>query len=266
VTLRNLKAEEGVIDIALQGSSSQRILTSIVGKKEGLQIASLARTEFCEVQVKGHEMVIARTGYTGEEIGYEVYVGGDSTRWLWKRLLEAGKPLGLTPCGLAARDSTRTEAGLPLYGHELAGSYGIDPFEAGFGSYVKLHKPFFIGRSRCASAYTDQTREIVRFEVETPGARPIRGDAAVIDRNGAFLGRVTSCISLGEAQVGLALLEKCEMAPETPITVLNPQHSRSEAGKLSSELTAGDRVSVPIPAKIISRFPEKDAMPQPAVD
>jgi len=266
VTLRNLKTEEGVIDIALQGPSSQRILTSIVGKKEGLQIAALARTEFCEVQVKGNELVIARTGYTGEEIGCEIYVGGDSALWLWERLLKAGKPFGLAPCGLAARDSTRTEAGLPLYGHELAGAYGIDPFEAGFGSYVKLHKPFFIGRAHCVSVYKNRTREIIRFEVETPGARPIRGDAAVIDRNGTYLGRVTSCVSLGDIQVGLALLDKCGMVPETPITVLNPQHGRSEAGKPSSELAAGDRVPVPIPAKIISRFPEKDAMPEPAVD
>lgn len=260
VSLRNLKVDDGVIDIALQGPRSQEIIDQIVGSRERLAISSLKRTEFCEICLDGHGMVVARTGYTGEEIGYEIYVGGSGARWLWQRLLEVGKPLGLLPCGLAARDSTRTEAGLPLYGHELAGPYRIDPFEAGFGPYVKLHKPFFIGRSRCIKAYTEQKREIVRFQVKEASARPIRGGAAVIDRNGLYLGRVTSCVNLGETQVGLTLLEKRGMAPETPITVLNPP--RSEATKPVTDLSEGDRVAVPIPATIVPRFPKKAVMPE----
>jgi glycine hydroxymethyltransferase len=70
----------------------------------------------------------------------------DQATALWNLLLEKGEPFGLQPTGLACRDSTRTEAGLPLYGHELVSPFGINPIEAGFSGYVKLHKPFFIGR------------------------------------------------------------------------------------------------------------------------
>ncbi|MCK4599092.1 serine hydroxymethyltransferase [Candidatus Bipolaricaulota bacterium] len=254
VTLRNLKAEQGVIDLALQGPLSQRILASVVGKREMLLISSLARTKFCEVKAKNYQMLIARTGYTGEEIGYEIYLDGAAASWLWSKLLEVGTPLGLLPCGLAARDSTRTEAGLPLHGNELAGPHNINPFEAGFAPYVKLHKPFFIGRSHCVAAYTNMTREVVRFEVNAGGTRPIHAGAAVVDRNGAYLGRVTSCISLGESQVGLALLDKLGVIPGTPITILNPPR-QDEAGKPSADLSKGDHVAVPIPGTIIPRFP-----------
>jgi len=262
VTLRDLKVEDGVIDIALQGPRSSEILATVLDKPSKLAVAALDRTEFCQVSIEEHDMVIARTGYTGEEIGYEIYCGGKGSAWLWNRLLEVGKPFGLLPCGLASRDSTRTEAGLPLYGHELAGEYLVNPFEAGFGPYVKLHKPFFIGRTRCVKAYRDQTREIIRFQVDAPGARPVRAGAAMIDRNGNYLGRVTSCVSLGESQVGMAIVEKRGMAANTPITVLNPQHGRGEAGKPSAELTEGDRVAIPIPGRIIPRFPEKETTPQ----
>ena len=251
------------MDVALQGPLSELILERILGKRERIAASSLKRTEFCEAEAKGRHLIVARTGYTGEERGYEIYVRGEDAVWLWKTLLKEGKPFGLLPCGLASRDSTRTEAGLPLYGHELAGPHNVNPFEAGFGSYVKLHKTFFVGRRHCVAAYTSQTREIVRFSVDAPGSRPIRGGAAVIDRNGLCLGRVTSSVSLGETQVGLALVDKRGTAPGTPIVILNPPHGKPEVGKPSSDLTPGDRVAVPIPATIVPRFPNREVMPEP---
>lgn len=251
--LRDLKKEEGRVDIALQGPKSPEILARILDQKAQLRVAALKRTEFCEIDVHGHHLIIARTGYTGEELGYEIYVSGDGAIWLWTELLRVGKTLGLVPCGLAARDSTRTEAGLPLYGHELSGHYDINPFEAGFGPYVKLHKPFFIGRSRCLDYYRHQTRELVRFAVTTT-PRPVRGGAAVVDKNGAYLGRVTSCVSLGARQVGLAILEKRGLALGTPIGFVNPP--RVEAPKPITKLTTGDRIAVPIMGEIVSRFPD----------
>ena len=146
-----------------------------------------------------------------------------------------------------------------MYGHELAGHYGINPFEAGFGSYVKLHKPFFIGRDSCVEQYENQTRELVRFAVQA--ARPVRGEAAVLDRNGAYLGRVTSCVPLGERQVGLAILERRGLAPGTEIGLVNPP--RAESPKPVSALEPGDRLPVPIPGTIIDRFPDWAAKGRP---
>ena len=260
VTLRNLKEERGVMDIALQGPLSEVILIKILEKKEQILVKSLNRTGFCEVDIEDHQFLIARTGYTGEEIGYEIYSAPPAAVWMWEKLIEVGTPLGLLPCGLASRDSTRTEAGLPLHGHELAGHYDVNPYEAGFGAYIKLHKPFFIGRDACVTAYTKPEREIARFQVNVVGTRPIHSGAAVIDRNGLYLGRVTSCVSLGETQVGLALLEKLDVIPGTPITLLNPP--RSEGAKTVTDLEAGDRVAIPVPGMIVSRFPEKAALPE----
>ena len=261
VTLRDLKRERGVMDIALQGPKSEEILMKILNAPEQRSVAVLKRTEFCEIIVDDRQMIVARTGYTGEEVGYEIYLAAADAVWLWERLLEVGSPLGLLPCGLASRDSTRTEAGFPLYGHELAGEHNVNPFEAGFGAYVKLHKPFFIGRERCVSMYTEQSREIVRFEVTRAGSRPVRGGAVVIDKNGSYLGRVTSCVSLGETQVGLALLDKRRLPVGTPIALLNPP--RKDVAKPVSDLQAGDRVAVAVDATIITRFPEKALLPQP---
>jgi len=252
VAIRDLKRERGVIDIALQGPSSGRILERLLDPADRRVLRTLERTRFCEVVADGHQLLIARTGYTGEPIGYEIYAGGESSQWLWQALLDVGAENGLVPCGLAARDSTRTEAGFPLYGHELAGEHGIDPFEAGFGPYVKLHKPFFVGRGNSVTAYANQEREVVRFAVEA-GARPVRGGAVVLDRNGAFLGRVTSCVSLGETQVGLALLVRRGVEAGTPVSLLNPTRDGS-APKGPSDLRSGDRMPIPARGEILSRF------------
>ena len=261
--LHDLKKEQGMVDIALQGPQSPKILFRIIDKSGQLAVAALKHTEFCEVDAHGHHLVVARTGYTGEEYGYEIYVGRDGAGWIWNELLETGKEYGLVPCGLAARDSTRTEAGLPLYGHELSGHYGINPFEAGFGPYVKLHKPFFIGRSQCVDYYRNQTRELVRFEVTAPGARPVRSGAAVVDKNGSYLGRVTSCVSLGERQVGLGILEKRGLPAGTQIGLINAP--RSETVKSVGSLVKGDRIAISIPGEIVLRFPDWAAKGRPGV-
>ena len=251
VVLRDLKQERGVIDLAIQGPVSRRIFDELVSPEQRRQLAALERTEFCELIIESRQMVVARTGYTGEPSGYEIYVGGQDVVWLWQKLLEAGEPYGLLPCGLASRDSTRTEAGLPLYGHELEGPHRVDPFESGFGSYVKLHKSFFVGRAHCVSRYTDRKRQIVRFEVGAC-ARPIREGAAVLDRNGTVIGTVTSCVVLGDKQVGLALLEKLGVEADTPIHLLNPARGATSDGTAS--LAVGSRVSLPTPGTITSRF------------
>ncbi len=252
VEIRDLKRERGVIDIALQGPLSRSILERILGPAECLAVGALERTAFCELTVEGHQMIVARTGYTGEPLGYEIYAGGASARWVWDRLLEVGRPLGLLPCGLAARDSTRTEAGFPLYGHEFAGPHNIDAFEADYGSYVKLHKPFFIGRDPSVTAYRSRSRVIVRFETET-AARRVQEGASVLDRNGGLIGRVTSCVSLGERQIGLALIEQTSLEPGTAIGLLNPPAGNA-AEKTMAELQIGDRLPPLVRATVLPRL------------
>ncbi|MGD9675268.1 MAG: serine hydroxymethyltransferase [Candidatus Bipolaricaulia bacterium] len=264
VVIRDLKAERGVVDVALQGPKSQRLLDLVLGPRERRTIATLDRTQFTEIVAEGHQLLIARTGYTGEPVGYEVYSAAPDAVWLWNRLLDIGRPLGLRPCGLASRDSTRTEAGLPLYGHELAGRHEVNPYEAGFGSYVKLHKAFFIGRSACRQIYLDRpTRTVVRFRVDE-GARPVRDGALVLDRNGTLLGRVTSCVSLGSVQVGLALVEGSADALDasTPIALVNLPRGASPGGAWA-DAKPGDRLPVAAGGHILPRFLLRTNSPEP---
>jgi glycine hydroxymethyltransferase len=257
VVLRDLKRERGVTDIALQGPKSYAVLKEILGPCERRVVAALERTEFAELTADGHQLLVARTGYTGEQLGYEIYSAAADALWLWNRLLDVGRALGLLPCGLASRDSTRTEAGLPLYGHELAGPRDINPFEAGFGPYVKLHKSFFVGRAACIRSCLEQKREIVRFEVEA-GSRPVREGALVLDRNGVVLGQVTSCVSLGEAQIGLALLDRRGVDAGTPILLL----PSPRPGSSSQTADVGTRMPVTSPGRVVSRFQTRSLPPE----
>ena len=102
------------------------------------------------------DVVISRTGYTGED-GFEVIIGAKAATEVWEALLESGRTHGIKPCGLGARDTLRLEAAMPLYGHELTEE--IDPFSAGVGWAVKLDKGDFVGRD-----------ELLRRK-ESPGRR-----------------------------------------------------------------------------------------------
>ena len=129
VKLRDLRdpqyGDECRVDIALQGPKSRDILlamtedAALVARIRKLPWAGLTQGELA-----GFDVIISRTGYTGERVAYELFVNPAHVVAFWQALVDAGTPLGMKPCGLAARDSTRTEAGLPLHGHELAGSSG----------------------------------------------------------------------------------------------------------------------------------------------
>jgi glycine hydroxymethyltransferase len=212
-----------------------------------------------ECELAGTPLVVTRTGYTGEEWGYEILVHPDDAATLWYAILEAGEPLGVKPCGLGCRDSTRIEAGLPLYGHELAGPFEINPVEAGFPGYVKYHKPFFVGRNALLSQEDSREREVIRFRVNEKGTRrPQMGDP-VVDRRGREIGKVTSCsIDVEGYLVGMAIVQKRYNVPETPIAIF-PLRGES----LDDALMRGRRVALPIEATVLTRFPEAEGARPP---
>jgi len=127
-------------------------LIAIQGPRAATILARLTDTDLTTVkyyasypaQVAGRQVLLARTGYTGED-GFEVFAAPDDAEHLWAELSDAGAADGLVPAGLAARDTLRLEAGMPLYGNELAAD--VTPFDAGLGRVVKLDKPGdFVGR------------------------------------------------------------------------------------------------------------------------
>ncbi|MBK0422585.1 glycine cleavage system aminomethyltransferase GcvT [Leucobacter sp. CSA2] len=130
--------------IAVQGPRSAEILSGLVPEEQRGLVADMKYYAAAPAQVAGLQVLLARTGYTGED-GFELYVPNAHAAELWAALLAAGEPFGLIPAGLAARDSLRLEAGMPLYGNEL--SRETNPFEVGLGPIVSFAKPQdFVGR------------------------------------------------------------------------------------------------------------------------
>lgn len=126
--------------IAVQGPEAERILTGV----SDLDAPTLRYYSIREAVVAGRRSLIARTGYTGED-GFEIFLAAPDGPAVWDGLLEAGRPSGLIPAGLGARDTLRLEAGMPLYGNEL--DTVTNPFEARLGRVVKLDREAdFVGR------------------------------------------------------------------------------------------------------------------------
>ena len=126
--------------IAVQGPNSNKILQKICDKEINLEYY-----HFFEAKVAGFEMILSRTGYTGE-LGYELYFKGDeqTAEHIWNKIFEAGMEFNIKPVGLAARDSLRLEMGYMLYGNDIDKT--TNPLEAGLGWITKLQKENFIGR------------------------------------------------------------------------------------------------------------------------
>jgi glycine hydroxymethyltransferase len=272
--LRNLKdvaAGKGQLrDLALQGPASTTILQACTDDPATqARLSRVRRTDLIAVELSGIPVIAARTGYTGEDVGFELFVHPDAQVALWNLLLENGEPFGIKPCGLAARDSTRTEAGLPLYGHELAGPFDISPAEAGFAGYVKYHKTFFTGRDALLARDLKRERELIRWRVNQKGVRrPNCGDP-VVNKRGQMIGNVTSCSIDAEGfLLGLAIVNRRYAEPDTPIGIFVLGSSAKAApDKPTSELVPGDRVLLPVDATVLPRFPEKDRpSPLPATD
>ncbi|MEM2987510.1 MAG: glycine cleavage system aminomethyltransferase GcvT [Candidatus Bathyarchaeia archaeon] len=131
---------------AVQGPNAQKTLQKICTA----DLSKIERFKCIAAKLAGADVFLSRTGYTGED-GFEVYVWNapldkpDNAVKLWNNILEAGKPFGIEPCGLGARDTLRLEAGLCLYGNDI--NENITPLEARLGFVVKFQKDNFIGKN-----------------------------------------------------------------------------------------------------------------------
>ncbi|MBZ9520910.1 glycine cleavage system aminomethyltransferase GcvT [Bacillus safensis] len=140
VLIKNMSDQTALL--ALQGPLAADIIKEVAGE----EVTSLKPFTFLsKAEVANKEVLVSRTGYTGED-GFEIYCQSEDAVHLWSALLEAGQPKGLIPCGLGARDTLRFEARLPLYGQEL--TKDISPLEGGIGFAVKTDKEAdFIGKA-----------------------------------------------------------------------------------------------------------------------
>ncbi len=261
VRIRDLKdsesGEDRRVDLALQGPQSKAILLRAGSSPADRErISALARSQHCRARVADLDLYVSRTGYTGEPLGYELFVHPDQAVVLWDALLEKGKDLGLVPTGLGARDSCRTEAGFPLYGHELAGPNDITPTEAGYGNFVKRHKPFFVGKGPYLAREAERKMQVVRFVVTNAGAKAVKPGDPCVSKKGTVLGAVTSCTLVGERQVGLAWIEArfAEVGSTFGVFPLPHDEAKRAAQKPAHQLALGDKTLLPEEARIVPRF------------
>ena len=259
VTIRNMKDDSSKgdrrVDLALQGPKSLSLLKRIASSPQlGLVLEGLKKFHFVEGELSGVEAIVSRTGYTGENIGFELYVRPEDTPKLWNDILEAGGDDGIKPAGLGARDSTRTEAGFPLYGHELGGEHDVSPLGAGYGAFVKFHKPYFIGRKALLERENKRRMEIVRFRM-AKGSRAIRPDDPVVSRRGVCVGNVTSSVLVEGRQLGLAYVDRNLTQEATTLAIFPlPRGSKADGEKPKDQLSEGDKVILPEEAVVLSRF------------
>ncbi len=146
--------------IALQGPCALKILETVF---PALPAASLVSFQFCKALFQGAELLIARTGYTGEQ-GVEICLSNNIALSLWEALIDAGKDYGIQPVGLGARDTLRLEMGYSLYGHEI--DQDTNPLEARLKWVVKMGKAHFIGKEACQQVEINLKRGVAGFSLD----------------------------------------------------------------------------------------------------
>lgn len=178
VNIEDASARYG--QIAVQGPDAEKVVEEVLG----LECKELVFYTSKTMNVDGEELIISRTGYTGED-GFEIYCSEGLIIKFWDKLIESGR---CKPCGLGCRDTLRFEVGLPLYGNEL--SKDISPVMAGLSMFCKLDKPEFIGKEAVAAQKANGvSRRVVGIEL-AEHAVPRHGYNVVAD--GKVIGVVTT--------------------------------------------------------------------------
>lgn len=188
--------------LALQGPRALGIVKRIA---KGIDFETLSSFTSQEGEIEGVALRVSRTGYTGED-GVEIYLPWEKAEVIWDALLEAGRVDGIAPAGLGARDTTRLEARLPLYGNDIDDT--TSPYEAGLGWTVKLQKGDFIGKKPLEEEKArGSKRKLVGFILKEPGI-PRHGYPVALTQDGPAVSQVTSGTrspTLGES-IGLCYL------------------------------------------------------------
>ncbi len=198
--------------IAVQGP----LAAELVGSLADSDVAGIGTYRFAEGKIHGIPCIVARTGYTGED-GFELFCRPDNAPKLWDLLLTRGRPYGILPCGLGARDSLRLEMAYRLYGNDMDDR--VTPLEAGLGWIVKLDKPDFVGkRALVAQKTAGLKRKLAGFKLTGRGIA--RHGYPVLQGN-VRVGEVTSGTfspTLKEP-IGLAYLPNALAEPDTEFQV-----------------------------------------------
>jgi len=183
VLLENRSNEYSLL--AIQGPKSK----DVINKLTVYDLENLEYYHFTITKVAGCEVLLSRTGYTGE-LGYEIYFKGDEkvAEELWDKIFDAGKEFDIQPVGLAARDSLRLEMGFCLYGNDIDKT--TNPIEAGLNWITKLNKQSFIGKDALQKVKTDGLKRKLCGLLSEEKAFPRQGYE--IGVNGEIIGKVTS--------------------------------------------------------------------------
>lgn len=211
VSLSNRSADYG--GLAIQGPRVVDLFHAILGDEVELP----PRNAIVDLEPSGKKLLIARTGYTGED-GVEVFFPAKDAAMIWNDVLDKGNAFGIRPCGLGARDTLRLEMCYPLNGSDLSPEH--NPIEAGLGFFVDLKKPKFIGRDELVRAKENGTaNRLVAFRMKSKGPPP-RPHYAVW-REGELIGEATSGTlspSLNQG-IGMAYVAAPHARAETEIEI-----------------------------------------------
>lgn len=182
VDISNLSDDYSLL--AIQGPNSEKVIKKLSGDSVDLEYY-----HFKKGSIAGVDMIISRTGYTGE-IGYELYFTGseETAEKVWNAIFEAGKEFDIQPVGLAARDSLRMEMCFCLYGNDIDKS--TNPLEAGLGWITKLNKENFIGQNSLKKIKEEGTTRKLVAMISDEKTFPRHGYDITVDRN--KVGTITS--------------------------------------------------------------------------
>lgn len=221
--------------IALQGPKAFDVLAK--AGADAAKLVELRSFHFRDAVVADVRCTVARTGYTGED-GVEIFCAWDDAPALWDALMALGKPLGLKPAGLGARDTLRLEARLSLYGNDIDET--TNPLEAGLGWVVKLAKPAFVGKEALEKIKAEPLpRKLVGFEVTGRGIarhgyvlRDLEGREVGVCTSGSPAPTVGKNIGLGYlptamTEVGTKFFVDCRGKNVEAVVVKTPFWKRS---------------------------------------